>query len=321
MSNSLPVELSFVIIAYNEENKIAFTLRSILRQTTNLIFEIVVVDDGSKDDTRQVATEILEDYPNHQIITLDENRGRGFARLTGLNAAAGKLIAFVDSDVELPVEWVNRCTRTLEQDHFDAVSGVAIPDGDCVVISRIANLTPKIRKGSAAITGNNLLIRKLVITKVPFPNMRYGDDIRLAWELELAGYKTKCLPDLVVKHSEAKNIRNTLRWQFQQGKDATLLLFQYQKIRIPDFAWFASMLVFLVPFFIKVPFCTSFTIGLILFIYFTSLVFLWTRFKLKLTQLRTYYGVVVNSLFIFSYILGRYVGFLFLPILLFRRAI
>jgi len=319
MLKKTEIELSFVVIAYNEERRIATTLQSLLSQSTNSIFEILVVSDGSTDKTSLVAEEKLRHFQNNQVISLQQNRGRGFARLTGLGAAKGKLIAFVDSDVELPFNWVERCMEVLKSENCDAVSGVAIPDGDCVVISRISNLDPKIRKGSAALTGNNLLIKRSVIDVVPFPDMPYGDDIRLAWELERAGYRIKSVPDLVIKHSETKSVYKTVRWQFQQGNDATLLLFQYHKFRLPDLAWIFSILILVIPGVFTPLAIRVLVFSEMIFIIITSLLFLVSRFRLKFLSPQTYMAIAINSLFMFSYLIGRYSGCLIPSNLILRR--
>jgi glycosyltransferase involved in cell wall biosynthesis len=310
MGNTSKVSISFVVIAHNEEAKISIALSSLLKQETQRIFEIIVVDDGSSDRTVQVARQSMANYPRHLIISFPSNRGRGAARLEGQMRANGEYLAFIDSDVALPTNWLERVWSEVENEGLDAVSGVAIPDGDCVVIARIGRLDPKTRGGSAALTGNNLFIKREVISKVPFQNIPYGDDIRLAWDLELAGYKTRSIGDLVVDHAESKNFKRTVVWQFQQGKEATSLLWDYRKLRVPDLAWFGSLLVF--PFSLLLSRETFQLVGAILselaYCLFVSLIFLFSRFNLKFFSVRIYLAIAVNSAFMGSYLVGRYVG-------------
>lgn len=85
--------ISVIIPAYNAEKYIASTLESVLTQTyTNI--EVIVVDDGSSDDTQV----ILAGYSNKVIIIKTENLGVSHARNTGIEAAQGSWIAFIDSD-------------------------------------------------------------------------------------------------------------------------------------------------------------------------------------------------------------------------------
>jgi len=312
MSNLEKVSVTFIVIAHNEEAKIATTLESLLKQETTEDFEIIVVDDGSTDKTVEVARDILDRFERYKIISFPKNQGRGAARLEGQLKAKGRFLAFVDSDVTLPSHWLNRVRHEIENKSLDAVSGVAIPDGDCVVIARIARLDPKVRGGSAALTGNNLFIKREVITQIPFQNMPYGDDIRLAWDLERAGYKTKSIGDLVVKHAESKTYKRTIIWQYQQGKEATSLLWSYGKIRVPDLAWFGSTGVLMLPLYLCRK--NNLIVGALFFeasyCYLLSIVFLYSRFNLKLFSARTYLAININSVLMASYLAGRFVGFI-----------
>ena len=311
MDNSEKVSVSFIVIAHNEEAKIAITLESLLKQETTEDFEIIVVDDGSTDKTVVVASDILSRFKRHEIISFPTNQGRGAARLEGQMKAKGRFLAFVDSDVSLPANWLNRVWYEIANNSLDAVSGVAIPDGDCVVIARIARLDPKVRGGSAALTGNNLFIKREVIAKVPFQNLPYGDDIRLAWDLELAGYRTQSIGDLVVKHAESKSYKRTIIWQYQQGKEATSLLWGYRKIRVPDLAWFGSIVVFILSLYLywKSNLIAGTLFLEVAYCYVLSVVFLYSRFNLKLFSARTYLAINVNSVLMASYLAGRFVGF------------
>ena len=80
--------LSIIIPAYNEENKIKDTLENI--KDIEEISEIIVVDDGSSDNTSKVAKEVKS--PKITVITQDKNRGKGYALNNGLKIAMEKLI-------------------------------------------------------------------------------------------------------------------------------------------------------------------------------------------------------------------------------------
>jgi glycosyltransferase involved in cell wall biosynthesis len=81
-----------VIPSYNAERFIAETIESVLAQTVE-IAEIIVVDDGSADQTAKVA----DGFPRTKVIRR-ANGGQGAARNTGVDAAAGEWIAFLDHD-------------------------------------------------------------------------------------------------------------------------------------------------------------------------------------------------------------------------------
>lgn len=96
---------SIIVPAYNAQATIGFTLESIIAQQNNddFSFEIIVVNDGSSDDTLKVCESFYLLYPNLDMkIISQENAGLCAARNTGLRAARGDIIVFVDSDDALP---------------------------------------------------------------------------------------------------------------------------------------------------------------------------------------------------------------------------
>lgn len=95
-----PVFLSLCMPAYNEQSNIADTLdaaRAILAEFVER-FEIVVVDDGSRDGTGDTVAAIGEKDPRIRLVRHPENRGYGAAVSSGLRAAKGDVIGFTDSD-------------------------------------------------------------------------------------------------------------------------------------------------------------------------------------------------------------------------------
>ena len=88
--------VSVILPAYNRETLVARAIDSVLAQTFD-DFELIVVDDASKDGTRAVL-ETYRDHPRVRLILSDVNRGGSGARNLGIEAARGTLIAFQDSD-------------------------------------------------------------------------------------------------------------------------------------------------------------------------------------------------------------------------------
>src|SRR5689334_20068273 len=92
--------LSVVVPFYNVADYIADCLDSLERQTFDDL-EVVLVDDGSTDDSRAIAEEFCARDPRFRIVT-QENQGLGPARNTGVKHAEGEYITFVDSDDLVP---------------------------------------------------------------------------------------------------------------------------------------------------------------------------------------------------------------------------
>lgn len=110
--------LSIVIPAYNEENGIAQIIERVLAVRSAVLstgvngFELLVVDDGSRDRTAEIARR----YADVRVIQ-QKNRGYGGALKTGFREARGDLLAFLDADGTYPPEaYAALCTAALEQD-------------------------------------------------------------------------------------------------------------------------------------------------------------------------------------------------------------
>src|SRR4051812_6569766 len=94
--------VSIVIPAYNESDRLIAPLRSLLEFARSAgDIEIIVVDAGSSDGTREIAAGIMAESPDipTKSIGYDQNRGKGFAVRTGLMAAAADTALFTDADL------------------------------------------------------------------------------------------------------------------------------------------------------------------------------------------------------------------------------
>ncbi|MDF4756482.1 glycosyltransferase family A protein, partial [Vibrio parahaemolyticus] len=89
--------VSVIVPLYNAEKYIEETMESILNQTYKNI-EIVIVDDGSKDQSSSIVKNLKKKYPEQIKYILQENQGVSVARNTGIENASGEYISFLDSD-------------------------------------------------------------------------------------------------------------------------------------------------------------------------------------------------------------------------------
>jgi len=98
--------LSVVIPAYNEESRLGPTVLRVCEylRTSGDSFEIIVVDDGSRDATLSVARKLQEDVPELRVLGYPLNRGKGHAVRTGTLEARGVAVLFSDADLSTPIE-------------------------------------------------------------------------------------------------------------------------------------------------------------------------------------------------------------------------
>lgn len=114
-------DLQIVVSAYNAETYLKACIDSILQQKTRFSFHVVIVDDGSTDNTGKIADSYAED-PRITVIH-QENQGHSGARNTGLQKLFGKFITFVDSDDLLCEGAVEALMETAYKYDCDYVEG------------------------------------------------------------------------------------------------------------------------------------------------------------------------------------------------------
>src|SRR6266850_8064496 len=115
--------LSVVIPAYNEEQRLPRTIEQIERYLDNRqpSYELILVDDGSTDGTRQVMDAAAERNPKVRVEALPANRGKGRALATGVAAALGEEVLVTDADLSTPIDQLEKLEAALKDG-----AGVAI---------------------------------------------------------------------------------------------------------------------------------------------------------------------------------------------------
>lgn len=117
-------KLSVVIPAYNEEQRIAQTLHEVSRFLRNQAFdyEILVVNDGSKDGTANVVNGLAAELKNLKLIDNKENHGKGYVTKQGMLAATGDIRLFMDADNSTKVDEIIKMLPYFEKG-YDLVIG------------------------------------------------------------------------------------------------------------------------------------------------------------------------------------------------------
>src|SRR5215213_6912635 len=163
--------LSIVIPAYNESARIAKTLREVLAYLEGRPGggEVIVVDDGSRDDTGGVAAEVFAGRAaptvEGRVIRVEPNRGKGHAVRAGLLAARHAVAAFFDADLSMPVAETPKLVGPIRSGQYDVVFGSRALDRRL-----IGTHQPWAREQSGRVF--NLMMRAL--TGLPFKDTQCG---------------------------------------------------------------------------------------------------------------------------------------------------
>ena len=126
-----PPELSIVIPAYNEGRRLGRGLSRIREYYESrpgglTSIEILVLDDGSIDDTAQIAQDWARDLPAVRLVSNGENRGKGYSVRRGMLEARGRIAIFTDADLSSPIEESEKLLTAIGEGNDIAIGSRAV---------------------------------------------------------------------------------------------------------------------------------------------------------------------------------------------------
>ena len=123
----MKTDLSIVLPAFDEQDRLGDSIRKILRfiEDQKLNAELIIVDDGSRDNTAKIAEETCAENPDVQskVIRYEQNRGKGYAVKTGLLAASADIALFSDADLSTPIDEYAKLVDPIRSGEFDVTFG------------------------------------------------------------------------------------------------------------------------------------------------------------------------------------------------------
>ena len=250
--------VSVIVCSYNGGPTLASCLDS-LGKLNYPEYEVILVDDGSTDDTSYIAAQFPWVRYIHQ-----SNQGLSHARNTGAAAAKGEVFAYTDSDCMVDPDWLYYLIGTLVSGDYAGVGG--------------PNVTPPakswIQACVAAAPGgpSHVLLTDVVAEHIPGCNMAFyrwafegvggfdteyrkaGDDVDFCWRIQQAGWVIAFSPTAIVWHYRRFTLRAFLRQQDGYGEAESLLRFKHliffgptgtakwrgQIYGTPRFSWFVN---------------------------------------------------------------------------------
>jgi glycosyltransferase involved in cell wall biosynthesis len=212
------MDVSVVIATRNRARRLAAVLES-LRAQTHTAFEVIVVDDGSADDTQEVVARELDRgaYPL-RLLAHEGGGGPGAVRNTGWPHAKGELVAFVDDDCEVEPGWLAGFVKAAGPDRILQGSTTPIerelPQGPLTYTYDITSLDLNFPTCNMAYP-KALLERLGGFDAAAFPTT--GEDCDLAWRAIAAGAEPVFVPEAHARHAVVQMdrpgmLRRAWRW-------------------------------------------------------------------------------------------------------------
>lgn len=184
--------ISVIIPAFNEEHYIGDCIRSILAAVSPNVVEIIVVDNASTDATSSVAAA----FPRVTVV-YEPKKGLTAARQRGLEASKGSLLAYIDADSRVPLDWFTQINAAFDSDeHAVCLSGpyefFDIPDWQqlCVRLYWKVVVVPTYKLTKYMVIGGNFVAKRdalLSINGFDTTIAFYGEDTDIARRLHSCG--------------------------------------------------------------------------------------------------------------------------------------
>lgn len=226
------IRISLVVVTYNRADEIMRLLTSltpILRRTD---VELVLVDDGSTDDTLDRVAPMLEYMGDRIAILRQTNQGPGVGRNAGIAQARGGIVVFVDTDCVVHPQWLEALTAPFEDPAVGATGGPDRSAPDDPLLARLIDFlmtstlttggvrgAKKVRGGSYHPRSFNMAVRRdLAIDIGGFPVIWYGEDVLFSWRIAKTGSRLVFAPDAWVYHSRRTTVRGWLRQLYRMGR-------------------------------------------------------------------------------------------------------
>ena len=214
--------VSFVVPVHNGATCVADTLASIAAQADGRPMEIIVVEDGSADESAALLRRLAQHYP----LTVVPGPGRGAAAAlnAGIRAAAQPIICQVDQDVVLEPGWLTTLLGALEDPTVAAAQGRYIADPQASLFARIMGLDleqryERIGRYPDHVCTGNTAYRASALKAVGLldGSLGYGYDNDLSYRLQTAGYRLAFCPDARSRHRWREGMQGYLVQQYGFG--------------------------------------------------------------------------------------------------------
>ena len=281
------MKISIIVCAYNEEKNISSCLISLIDQRDIELddYEVIIIDDGSKDQTGKIAKRIVHkrknSVPSLRYIRI-EHKGLSIGRNTGLFLSKSPLVAYIDVDAVADQYWVSQIQKAWELNpDADAIGGRIKIRNQESEIARFLHINYYDHPDKYAIIGANMSFKKdklLQIGAFGDPFISRGDETFLLSKMGSSRREVKCM-EAIVFHDRPASFGQWLKERGSNGEMARIisLILNDRKNQCKEFLVRRGILLLLVIVALFLPVSV-----------WWGLLFFGGVFLLKLVQLKTY---------------------------------
>ncbi|MFC2154047.1 glycosyltransferase family 2 protein [Candidatus Altiarchaeota archaeon] len=229
------IKASVVVPTYNRLGMLQECLQSLEEQSLHKKdFEVIVVDDGSKDATPRFLEEWgSRDRKRHRYFA-QKNMGVASARNNGIKAAKGEIVCFLDDDCIATEKWLEKIMEGFVDEKIGGVGGDIVSHKSDSLLEQYAEETGLLRQSRFIelfiVTANAAYLRKILREINGFDEeFLVGQDVELGLRVRRAGYKLSYKPEAVVFHKHRATFLGLLKQGYSHGVGYAMFNQKYEK--------------------------------------------------------------------------------------------
>lgn len=228
--------VSVVIPVLNASEVLPDQLDALTRQTYSGCWEVIVADNGSTDDTFEVAAAFAARLRSLRVLRADGRPGPSHARNVGSREAVGDLLLFCDADDVVSPEWVEAMASASNEAAVLAGSGAEARDPHAIDPSERRVPAPSSFRFLPWNRSSNIGVHRGVFEALGgFDEQRLiGEDVDFCWRAQLAGHELRFVADAFVAYRDRSTLSMAMRRQFRFGRAAAGLYQTFSDNGAPD---------------------------------------------------------------------------------------
>jgi len=256
-----PVKLSVIIPCYNAASTLPAQLDALADDVWSESWEVIIVDNGSTDETVLRAQPFVERFSSWRIVDASGGKGPGYARNTGVRVARGEYLAFCDADDVIEPGWVSAIGEALAQHdlvgsrlEYEKLNGTESLGYN---LPQERGLRQQLYNSAFLpfVGGTGLAVRREVFEKLGgFDEaLKCGEDIDFCWRTQLEGSDLHFENTAVINYRLRSRPKDTYKQTFNHAFWTVAIYKRYRRHGMSGVRWQSGVKMWLRLLFIKLP--------------------------------------------------------------------